>query len=46
MNVRNAQIDPLQVVYDTPKAGEVRKTLRANLTIVGVALITAEEKVK
>ena len=46
VNVRNAQIDPAQIVYDTPKQGEVKKTLRANLTIVGVALAESSEKVK
>ena len=46
VNVRNAQIDPAQIVYDTPKQGELKKTLRANLTIVGVALAESSEKVK
>jgi hypothetical protein len=38
VNVRNAQIDPIHIVYETPKQGEVKKNLRANLTIAGVAL--------
>lgn len=46
VNVRNAQIDPAQIAYDTPKQGEVKKTLRTNLTIVGVALAESSEKVK
>jgi len=44
VNVRNAQVDPVQIAYDAPKAGELRKTLRVNLTITGVAL--SDEKVK
>jgi hypothetical protein len=46
VNVRNAQIDPVQVVFEAPKTGEVKKTLRANLSIVGATLLTTEEKVK
>ncbi|HEY2379838.1 MAG TPA: GspMb/PilO family protein [Terriglobia bacterium] len=46
VNVRNAQIDPVQPAYDAPKLGELKKTLRANLTIVGIALLVTEEKVK
>jgi hypothetical protein len=44
VNVRNAQVDPVQIAYDAPKAGELKKNLRVNLTIAGVAL--SEEKVK
>jgi hypothetical protein len=47
VNVRNAQIDPVQIVYDTPKTPiEVRKNLRANLTISGVALVVPAGKAK
>ncbi|HLH30734.1 MAG TPA: hypothetical protein VKY31_05995 [Terriglobia bacterium] len=46
VNVRNSQIDPVQVVYEAPKSGDVKKTLRANLTIVGIALVNPAEKVK
>jgi hypothetical protein len=44
VNVRNAQVDPAQIAYDTPKTGELKKNLRVNLTIAGVAL--SENKVK
>lgn len=44
INVRNAQIDPIQIAYDTPKLGEVKKTLRANFTITGLALSAPEGK--
>jgi hypothetical protein len=44
VNVRNAQVDPIQIVYETPKSGEVKKTLRANLTIAGAALNAVAEK--
>jgi hypothetical protein len=46
VTVRNAQIDPLQVVYEAPKAGGVIKTLRVNLSIVGATLVAPEEKTK
>jgi hypothetical protein len=46
VNVRNTQIDPVQIAYEAPKTGEVKKTLRANLTISGVALAAPEAKAK
>lgn len=46
VNVRNLQIDPLQLAYEVPKTGEVKKTLRANLSITGVALLSPGEKAK
>ena len=46
VTVRNAQIDPLQVVFEAPKTGEVKKTWRVNLSIVGATIVTPEEKAK
>jgi hypothetical protein len=46
VNVRNAQVDPVQIVYNAPGAGEVRKNLRVNLTITGVALAPPDNKAK
>jgi hypothetical protein len=46
VNVRNAQIEPVQVAYEAPKLGEVKKNVRVNLTISGVALVATGEKSK
>jgi hypothetical protein len=46
VNVRNAQIDPVMLAYETPKAGVLKKDLRVNLTITGTALAAADNKVK
>jgi hypothetical protein len=46
VNVRNAQIDPVMIAYETPKAGVLKKDLRVNLTITGAALAAADNKVK
>ncbi len=46
VNVRNAQVDPVQLVYDAPKSGVLKKDLRVNLTITGSALAAADNKVK
>jgi type II secretory pathway component PulM len=45
VNVRTAQIDPVQVVFAAPKIGEFRKTLRVNLTIAGQSSAATEGKV-
>jgi hypothetical protein len=42
-NVRVAQIDPVQVAYEAPKQGELKKSLRVNLTIAGEALAPVSE---
>jgi hypothetical protein len=42
-NVRVAQIDPVQVAYEAPKQGELKKSLRVNLTIAGEALAPVNE---
>jgi hypothetical protein len=46
VNVHVAQVDPIQVVYEAPKQGELKKSVRVNLTIAGEALVPAEDKVK
>jgi hypothetical protein len=46
VNVRNAQVDPVMIAYEAPKAGVLKKDLRVNLTITGAALATADNKVK
>ena len=46
VNVRSAQIDPVQIAYEAPKLGELKKTLRVNLSIAGATLVTSEEKGK
>jgi hypothetical protein len=46
VKVRTAQVDPLQVAYEAPKAGELKKNVRVNLAVAGYALTVAEEAVK
>jgi hypothetical protein len=49
VNVKIAQIDPAQVVYEAPKTGELKKSVRVNLTVAGEAVapgVPAEGKVK
>jgi hypothetical protein len=46
VTVRTAQVDPVQVAYEAPKGGELKKNVRANLTVVGYALAATEDKVK
>jgi hypothetical protein len=41
VNVRSAQIDPAQIAYEAPKQGELKKSVRVNLTIAGAALNAA-----
>jgi len=45
VNVRTAQIDPTQVVFAPPKTGELRKTIRVNLTIAGQSSTASDTKV-
>jgi hypothetical protein len=46
INVRVAQIDPIQVALEAPKQGELKKSVRVNLTIAGEALNAVEQKGK
>jgi type II secretion system (T2SS) protein M len=46
INVRVAQIDPIQVAFEAPKQGELKKSVRVNLTIAGEALNAVEQKGK
>ena len=47
VKVKSAQIDPIQVAFEAPKAGEFKKTLRVSLSLAGMSLITAQNnKVK
>jgi hypothetical protein len=38
VKVKSAQIDPVQVAHEAPKAGELRKILRVNMTVAGTAV--------
>jgi type II secretory pathway component PulM len=40
VSVRTAQIDPIQVAFEAPKLGELKKTVRVNLTVAGEAIGT------
>lgn len=46
VNVRMSQIDPVQIAYEPPKQGEVKKSVRVNLTIAGDAVAAAADKVQ
>ncbi len=46
VNVRSAQADPIQVAFELPKNGDLKKTLRVNLTLAGVAIAAGQDKVK
>ena len=46
VNIRTAQIEPAQIAYEAPKTGEVKKTVRVNLTIIGENLSAMPDKVK
>jgi hypothetical protein len=46
VSVRNAQVDPVMIAYEAPKAGVLKKDLRVSLTITGAALAATDNKVK
>jgi hypothetical protein len=47
LNVRTVQIDPSQIAFEPPKTGELRKTVRVNLTIAGQSVMdAADDRVK
>jgi len=46
VNIRTAQIDPSQIAYEAPKTGEVKKTVRVNMTIVGENITNVAGTVK
>jgi hypothetical protein len=46
VNVKAAQVDPVQAVFELPKTGELRKNLRVNLTVAGLALAGPQSKAK
>lgn len=46
IRVRSAQIDPVQVAYEAPKSGELKKNLRANITLAGKTLDAGSAKAK
>lgn len=41
VNVKQAQIEPIQAAFEAPKTGEVKKTVRVNLAIAGEGLVPA-----
>jgi hypothetical protein len=41
VNVKQAQIDPIQPAFEAPKTGELKKSVRVNLTISGEGLFPA-----
>jgi len=43
VNVRMAQVDPNQIMFAAPKTGELRKTVRVNMTIAGQVLVPRPE---
>jgi hypothetical protein len=46
VNIRTAQIEPAQIAYEAPKTGELKKTVRVNLTIIGETISATPDKVK
>jgi hypothetical protein len=46
VNIRTAQIDPGQIAYEAPKTGELKKTVRVNMTIVGEIITNVASAVK
>ena len=46
VNIRTAQVEPAQTAYEAPKNGELKKTVRVNLTIVGENISAVPDKVK